>query len=279
VRNLPRKLWSRCRFGRCRFGWPHLLPLAHSTCSLLLTCFPAPLASLACLPLACHLLEIIHGDFYENSSWLNTFYVKFGNLFPGMRSIAAAIDGRDPWTLKQLSAFDRVLSANSGVLDMAGVIMTAGGVFNFFTAPCRGGWIFGVCFVDDTKVLVARLPQGSTIAMTGAAGDDPDDMSLGALWVLVGVGVAMAASITKNGAPVEPKRRRQLRSHRMIDDLFSRGEPLNLLDDHVSEDSPHRRAAGRQPSEDVAEVFKPNSASQTVPTKQCQPNSSKPNRV
>ncbi len=184
---------------------------------------------------------------HDFDDYFNTAYVYAGNLFPGMTSIQAAWDGRDPWTLKRLSTFDRILSGIGGVLDVAGVVLAAGRVFNFFTAPCRGGWIFGECFVGDTKVLVARLPQGSTVAMAGAGAEKPDDMALGAACLLIGLGCAVTAFAVGNRPLNEPKQRKRKWNATLIDKVFSEDDSLDLLDDQFAEETALRRAGDVNP--------------------------------
>ena len=162
-----------------------------------------------------------------------TAYFYVGNMFPGMRSISAAMEGRDPWTLERLSTFDRILSGITGLIDIATVVMTAGRAFNFFTAPCRAGWIFRQCFVGNTKVLVAQLPHGSTEVIAGV--EDSDEMSIGAACLIIGLGCAVTAYAVGNRIPREPRLRRRKLGHGMIDDLFSTDESNSLFDEYAQD--------------------------------------------
>ncbi len=194
----------------------------------------------------------------DNGSPLNEFYFYIGNLFPGMRSIQGAIDGRDPWTLERLTTFDRIFNGVTGILAVGEVVMFAGRAFNFFASPCRGGWIFGECFVGDTKVIVARLPNGSTVAMAGAGAEQPDDMSLGAACLLIGLGCAVTAFAVGNRPLAEPKQRKRKWNATLIDKVFSEDDSLNLLDDHFAEEPTLRRAGDVNPlihPTDTEEVF------------------------
>lgn len=169
------------------------------------------------------------------------WYFKLGNSVPIFSDIIInsyrVVDGRDPWTLHKLTTAERLMAAVGVVTDVLSAIGLVGGVVNYFTAPCRSFNFFNSCFVGETKVLVARLPQESTVAIAGAAGDDPDEMSIGAACLLIGLGCAVTAYAVGCRIPAEPRRRRRKLGQGMIDDLFSTNDPLSVLDEHVQFDT------------------------------------------
>ncbi|MEJ7593128.1 MAG: polymorphic toxin-type HINT domain-containing protein [Planctomycetaceae bacterium] len=189
----------------------------------------------------------------ENEMEINRFAFVSANMFPILSDVIRhgfrVYDGRDPWTLEKISTFDRILSGIEVIKGLAEAVTIGLNVSSLFKNPC--GSFFSPCFVGNTKVLVARLPQGSMIAFAGAAGaEEPDDVSLGAMCLLIGMGCAVTAYAVGNQIPKEPRRRKRRWNDSMIDDLFSDDDSLNLLDDHYcDEEEVPRRAAGRQPSE------------------------------
>jgi hypothetical protein len=169
---------------------------------------------------------------YENGSertWVDEAYFKVANMFPGMRQIQGAIDGRDPWTLEKILLVDRILSGAMGVLEVFGTVMGAGRVVNFFTAPCRKGWIFGTCFTGDTPVLIDVVPEGMTVAQTELEPLD-ESSSLGGWFMLVGIGTAVTARMA--GKLERPTRRKRGRRRKpVIDRLFMESAGGGMLDE------------------------------------------------
>lgn len=114
------------------------------------------------------------------------------NMAPLVKRFASMYYGEDIWTLKKMDGIDRILEGASIILDVASVLFPVLRVRNFFTAPCRAGWVFGKCFTGDTPVVIAELPHGSSVAFAGVQViPDDESASFGNLCLILGVGAGI----------------------------------------------------------------------------------------